>query len=88
MHPWPPFSESTSMGSTNMLNQKPAPQAKFLHKQIGPFLRKTGGGRGCVSVCFLCSALGVVVRQKLFLQLLQTQEHNSPSPLPPAFRAR
>ena len=64
-------------------NQKPASQAKLLDAQLGLFLRKTGH----VSVCYLCSALGMAACQELSLQLLQshgTQEHKAP----PVSRAR
>lgn len=56
-------------------------------KKIGFFHRRTGG---CVSICCLCSALGVVVFRELSLWLLQcygTQEFKAP-PSPLATRAR
>lgn len=54
---------------------KPAPQAEVPRQTNRPFSQENWS---CASVCYLCSALGVLVGPKLPLQLLQshgTQEH-------------
>ena len=84
--PWEKFHRPLEMCQTRSLTFKP----NLLDKQIDLSLRKTAGGRGgggrVVSVCYSCSALGVVICPEVSLWLLQL--HWTENASPSASRAR
>lgn len=82
--PWPPFP-----GSNRSLHLCAEPEAcrsaKTQGKQVGPFHR----GTGCISVCCVCSALGVAAQGYSLSDCYSPMGPRSPSPhCPSATRAR
>lgn len=63
------FPDSTSVASRCVTNLNPAPQVETPGQLIDIFSQEDWA---CVSVCYLCSVLGLVAFRELSLQLFQT----------------